>query len=166
SVEESVTLPYLVARAEDWDLNITLQRDFDQAVGVADIYPQEITRVLLNLISNGLYAATQRAAVAGNGFEPKLKAVTRNLGDKVEIRIRDNGMGIPPDIREKVFNPFFTTKPAGEGNGPGLSMSHDIVVKQHDGTIEVATEPGSFTEFIISLPRMMPAQREAGGHRG
>src|SRR5262249_55440628 len=164
-VEESLNLAYHGARAEGRDFNITLERDFDQAVGVADIYPQEITRVLLNLISNGLYAATQRAAVAGNGFEPKLKAVTRNLGDKVEIRIRDNGMGIPPDIREKVFNPFFTTKPAGEGTGLGLSMSHDIVVKQHDGTIEVATEPGVFTELIITLPRMMPAQADAGGHR-
>jgi signal transduction histidine kinase len=125
-------------------------------VGVADIYPQEITRVLLNLISNGFYAATQRARAAGNGFEPRLKAVTRNLGDRVEVRIRDNGAGIPPDIREKIFNPFFTTKPAGEGTGLGLSMSHDIVVKQHGGTIEVVTEPGSFTEFIITLPRVMP----------
>jgi signal transduction histidine kinase len=161
-VEESLNLAYHGARAEGRDFNITLERDFDQAVGVADIYPQEITRVLLNLISNGLYAATQRAVVAGNGFEPKLKAVTRNLGDKVEIRIRDNGMGIPPDIREKIFNPFFTTKPAGEGTGLGLSMSHDIVVKQHGGTIEVVTEPGSFSEFIISLPRVMYAQAEAG----
>ena len=119
--------------------------------------------MLLNLISNGFYAATKRAAAAGNGFEPKLKAVTRNLGEKVEIRIRDNGMGIPPEIREKIFNPFFTTKPAGEGTGLGLSMSHDIVVKQHGGTIDVVTEPGSFTEFIITLPRVMPAQAEAGG---
>ena len=123
---------------------------------VADIYPQEVTRVLLNLISNGFYAATKRAGTISDGFEPKLKAVTRNLGDKVEIRIRDNGMGIPSDIREKIFNPFFTTKPAGEGTGLGLSMSHDIVVKQHGGTIEVVTEPGSFTEFIITLPRVMP----------
>jgi two-component system NtrC family sensor kinase len=112
--------------------------------------------VLLNLISNGFYAATKRALAAGNGFEPKLKAVTRNLGDRVELRIRDNGTGIPLDIREKIFNPFFTTKPAGEGTGLGLSMSHDIVVKQHGGTIEVVTEPGSFTEFIITLPRVMP----------
>src|SRR5262249_44327610 len=92
-----------------------------------------------------------------------LKAVTRNLGDRVEVRIRDNGAGIPPDIQEKIFNPFFTTKPAGEGTGLGLSMSHDIVVKQHGGTIDVSTEPGSFTEFIIRLPRAMPAQAEAEG---
>ena len=155
-VEESLNLAYHGARAEGRDFNITLERDFDQA-GVADIYPQEITRALLNLISNGFYAATKRARATGDGFEPKLKAVTRNLGDKVEVRIRDNGTGIPPEIQEKIFNPFFTTKPAGEGTGLGLSMSHDIVVKQHGGTIEVVTEPGSFTEFIITLPRIMPA---------
>jgi GAF domain-containing protein len=163
-VEESLNLAYHGARAEGRDFNITLERDFDQAAGVADIYPQEITRVLLNLISNGLYAATKRAAANG-GLEPKLKATTRGVGDKVEIRIRDNGIGIPSEIREKIFNPFFTTKPAGEGTGLGLSMSHDIIVKQHDGTIEVATEPGIFTEFIITLPRVMPVQAEAGGHR-
>ena len=98
-----------------------------------------------------------------DGFEPKLKALTRNLGEKVEIRIRDNDAGIPPEIREKIFNPFFTTKPAGEGTGLGLSLSHDIVVKQHGGTIDVVSEPGSFTEFIITLPRKMPAQAEAEG---
>ena len=155
-VEESLNLAYHGARAEGRDFNITLVRDFDLAVGFADVYPQEVTRVLLNLISNGFYAATKRAAVTGDGFEPKLMAATRSLGDKVEVRIRDNGTGIPPDIEEKIFNPFFTTKPAGEGTGLGLSMSHDIVVKQHGGTIDLMTEPGSFTEFIITLPRVMP----------
>jgi len=155
-IDESLNLAYHGARAEKPGFNVTMERDFDLAVGVADIYPQEITRVLLNLISNGFYAATKRARAAGNSFEPSLKAVTRNLGDRVEVRIRDNGAGIPPDIREKIFNPFFTTKPAGEGTGLGLSVSHDIVVKQHGGTIEVVTEPGSFTEFIITLPRVMP----------
>ncbi len=155
-IEESLNLAYHGARAEGRNFNITLERDFDPVVGSADVYAQEITRVILNLISNGFYAASKRAAADGNGFEPKLKAVTRNLGDKVEIRIRDNGTGIPPAIREKVFNPFFTTKPAGEGTGLGLSISHDIVVKQHRGTIDVISEPGSFTEFIITLPRVMP----------
>jgi signal transduction histidine kinase len=155
-IDESLNLAYHGARAEKQGFNITLERDFDPAAGVADIYPQEITRVLLNLISNGFYAATQRAGAAGNGFEPRLQAVTRNLGDRVEVRIRDNGTGIPPDIQEKIFNPFFTTKPAGEGTGLGLSLSHDIVVKQHGGTIQVVTEPGSFTEFIVTLPRVMP----------
>ena len=161
-IEESLNLAYHGARAEGRDFNITLERDFDPAVGFANVYPQEITRVLLNLISNSFYAATKRAAEAGNGFEPKLIAVTRDLGDKVEIRIRDNGTGIPLGIREKIFNPFFTTKPAGEGTGLGLSMSHEIVVKQHGGKIEVVSEPGSFTEFIITLPRLMPAQAEQG----
>jgi signal transduction histidine kinase len=130
-----------------------LQRDFDPSVGMADVYPQEITRVLLNLISNGFYAATKRKVEVGDGFEPMLSATTKNLGDKVEIRIRDNGTGIPEEVREKIFNPFFTTKPTGEGTGLGLSMSYDIVVKQHGGSIDVETQPGLFTEFKIVLPR-------------
>ncbi len=130
-----------------------MQRNFDPSVGIADVYTQEITRVLLNLISNGFYATAKRKAEAGDGFEPTLSATTKNLGDKVEIRIRDNGTGITAEIREKIFNPFFTTKPAGEGTGLGLSMSHDIIAKQHGGTIDVDTEPGAFTEFRIVLPR-------------
>ena len=154
-IDESLNLAYHGARADKQGFNITLERDFDPEAGIAEIYPQEITRVFLNLISNGFYAATKHATEAGNGFEPALKAATKSLGDMVEIRIRDNGTGIPSDIREKIFNPFFTTKPAGEGTGLGLSMSHDIVVKQHGGTIDIATEPGAFTEFIITLPRTM-----------
>ena len=120
---------------------------------MVEVFPQEITRVLLNLISNGFYAATKRKDACGDGFEPTLSASTKSLGNKVEIRIRDNGMGIPPDVKQKMFNPFFTTKPAGEGTGLGLSISHDIIVKQHSGSIEVDTEPGKFTEFTIVLPR-------------
>jgi GAF domain-containing protein len=156
-LDESLNLAYHGARAEKQGFNITMERDFDPEAGIADVYPQEITRALLNLVSNGFYAATKRATETGNGFEPKLRAMTRDLGDKVEIRIRDNGTGIPAEIREKIFNPFFTTKPAGEGTGLGLSMSHDIVVKQHGGVMDVASEPGAFTEFIITLPRNAPA---------
>ena len=152
-VDESLNLAYHGARAEKTGFNITMERNFDPAVGMADVYPQEITRVLLNLISNGFYATTKRKAEAGDGFEPTLTAATKNLGDKVEIRIRDNGTGIPDEVREKIFNPFFTTKPAGEGTGLGLSISHDIIVKQHGGTIDVDTAPGAFTEFRIVLPR-------------
>ena len=152
-VEESLNLAYHGARAEKPGFNITLRRALDPAAGLVKIYPQEITRVLLNLVSNGFYAATKRKETAGAGFEPTLSAATKDLGNKVEIRIRDNGTGIPPEVKEKIFNPFFTTKPAGEGTGLGLSMSHDIIVKQHGGRIDVATEPGSFTEFIITLPR-------------
>jgi GAF domain-containing protein len=153
-VDESLSLAYHGARAEKSGFNITLQRDFDAAAGTAELFPQEITRALLNLISNGFYAATKRLTENGEaGFEPTLLATTKSLGNSVEIRIRDNGAGIPPEVKEKMFNPFFTTKPAGEGTGLGLSMTHDIVVKQHGGRIDVATEPGQFTEFVIVLPR-------------
>ena len=153
-VEESLNLAYHGARAEKQGFNITLERSFDPAAGEVDLFPQEITRVLLNLISNGFYATTKRQAEADGGdFEPTLAAATKNLGDRVEIRIRDNGTGIPPEVKDKMFNPFFTTKPAGEGTGLGLSISHDIIVKQLGGSIEVDTQPGEFTEFRIVLPR-------------
>ena len=153
-VEESLNLAYHGARAEKQGFNITLERSFDPTAGEVDLFPQEITRALLNLISNGFYAATKRKAEANGGdYEPTLVAATKNLGDRVEIRIRDNGTGIPPEVKEKLFNPFFTTKPAGEGTGLGLSISHDIIVKQHGGFIEVDTQPGEFTEFRIVLPR-------------
>src|SRR4051794_13013575 len=156
-VEESMNLAYHGARAEKPGFNITLAKDLDPNAGEADLYPQEITRVLLNLISNGFYAATKRKAENGDPrFEPTLTASTRNLGGKVEIRIRDNGVGIPDEVKAKMFNPFFTTKPAGEGTGLGLSLSHDIIVKQHGGEITVATKPGEFTEFTIVLPRTAP----------
>ena len=162
-VEESLNLAYHGARAERPAFNVTLERDFDPAAGMADIYAQEITRVVLNLVSNGFYATARRKETGEKAFEPTLRASTRNLGNAVEIRIRDNGTGIPPEVKEKMFNPFFTTKPAGEGTGLGLSMSHDIVVKQHGGTIDVNTEPGAFTEFIITLPRVMAAGGTPGG---
>jgi GAF domain-containing protein len=153
-VEESLNLAYHGARAEKQGFTITLERSFDSGAGEADLFPQEISRVLLNLISNGFYAATKRKAeVANDEYEPILAASTKDLGDRVEIRIRDNGTGIPPEVREKMFNPFFTTKPAGEGTGLGLSISHDIIVKQHAGTIEVDSKPGEFTEIRIVLPR-------------
>jgi two-component system NtrC family sensor kinase len=161
-LDESLNLAYHGARAEKREFNITLQRDFDATAGAVEVFPQEITRVFLNLISNGFYAVTKRKTENGNsGFEPVLRAATRNLGNNVEIRIRDNGTGIPAEVREKMFNPFFTTKPAGEGTGLGLSMSHDIIVKQHGGSIDVETEPGQFTEFRIVLPRtsIVPEKR-------
>jgi signal transduction histidine kinase len=164
-VEESLNLAYHGARAEKSNFNITLKRELDPNAGLVDVYPQEITRVFLNLISNGFYAATKRRENGGaEDFEPTLSATTKTLGNRgVEIRIRDNGTGIPAEVKEKMFNPFFTTKPAGEGTGLGLSMSHDIVVKQHGGKIDVDTQPGVFTEFIITLPRALPAQGNTGG---
>jgi signal transduction histidine kinase len=162
-VEESLNLAYHGARAEKSGFNITLQRDLDPSAGMIDLYPQEITRVFLNLISNGFYAATKRKEAGEEGFEPTLSASTKNLGNRVEIRIRDNGTGIPLEVKEKMFNPFFTTKPAGEGTGLGLSMSHDIVVKQHGGKIDVDTMPGAFTEFVITLPRAAATLANTGG---
>ncbi|MGB8050517.1 MAG: ATP-binding protein, partial [Pseudolabrys sp.] len=163
-VEESLNLAYHGARAETQGFNITLQRSLDPTAGEADVFPQDITRVLLNLISNGFYAATKRRADANGGdYEPTLTAETRSLGDRVEITIRDNGPGIPPEVKEKMFNPFFTTKPAGEGTGLGLSISHDIIVKQHGGSIEVDTQPGEFTEVKIILPRAAVFLAESRG---
>ena len=156
-VEDGLNLAWHGARAEKQGFNIKLERSFDPNAGEADIFPQDITRVLLNLISNGFYAATKRGAETNGGdYEPTLAAATKSRGDCVEIIIRDNGMGIPAEVKEKMFNPFFTTKPAGEGTGLGLSISHDIVVKQHGGSIEVETQPGEFTEIRIVLPRAGP----------
>ena len=152
-VEESLNLAWHGARAEKQGFEITLRQSFDPSAGEADVFPQDITRALLNLISNGFYAAIKRGAATNGDYEPILAASTKNLGDRVEIRIRDNGTGIPDDVKEKIFNPFFTTKPTGEGTGLGLSISHDIIVKQHAGSIEVDTQPGEFTEITIILPR-------------
>jgi two-component system NtrC family sensor kinase len=154
--EEALNLAYHGARAATPGFNITMETRFDPHVGMVDIYPQEITRVLLNLIGNGFYAAHKRAEAAGNsGFEPTLELTTRNVGEAVEIRVRDNGIGISATVRDRIFEPFFTTKPAGEGTGLGLSLSYDIVVQQHGGRLTMESEPGAFTEFVVTLPRSM-----------
>jgi two-component system NtrC family sensor kinase len=153
-VEESLNLAWHGARAETQGFEIKLKQSFDPSAGGADVFPQDIRRALLNLIANGFYAATRRRAETnGADYEPTLTASTKNLGDRVEVRIRDNGTGMTPNVKEKMFNPFFTTKPTGEGTGLGLSISHDVIVKQHAGTIEVDTQPGEFTEIRIVLPR-------------
>jgi GAF domain-containing protein len=152
-VEESLNLAWHGARAETQGFEIKLKQSFDPSAGGADVFPQDIRRALLNVISNGFHAATKRRAETGNDYEPTLTASTKNLGDRVEIRIHDNGTGIMPDVKEKMFNPFFTTKPTGEGTGLGLSISHDIIVKQHGGSVEVDTQPGEFTEIRVILPR-------------
>jgi signal transduction histidine kinase len=162
-VAESLNLAYHGARAAKQGFNITLEQSLDPAAGKVDVFPQEIIRVLLNLISNGFYAATKRKAEPNSGdYEPTLTAMTKDLGDSVEIRIRDNGTGIPAEVRDKLFNPFFTTKPPGEGTGLGLSLSYDIIVKQHSGSIEVDTQPGEFTEFRIVLPRSAASGAQPG----
>jgi two-component system NtrC family sensor kinase len=154
TVEESLNLAYHGARAENPAFNVILDTELDPAVGYVEIFPQEFVRVLLNVISNGFYAVHKRKKQdSADPFEPTLAVRTRGFADRVEIRVRDNGTGIPEEIKDKMFNPFFTTKPAGEGTGLGLSLSYDIVVKQHGGTIDVDTRVGEFTEFIITLPR-------------
>jgi signal transduction histidine kinase len=159
-VEEALNLAYHGARAQDQSFNITLERDFDTAMKPVELVPQDIARVFLNLFGNGFYAANKRAHAANNGdaaFRPVLHVATHDLGDAIEIKVRDNGTGIPPAIRDKLFQPFFTTKPTGEGTGLGLSISYDIVTQQHGGTIAVDSEVGAFTEFTIRLPRGLAA---------
>jgi signal transduction histidine kinase len=163
-VEQSLNLAYHGARAEKQGFNVTLERSFDPTAGEIDMFQQEITRVLLNIISNGFYAVTKRKSeINGRTYEPLLAVMTKNLGESVEITIYDNGTGIPGEVKEKMFNPFFTTKPPGEGTGLGLSLSYDIIVKQHAGAIEVDTQPGEFTKFRIILPRRAAVLAQSGG---
>ncbi|MGA8194609.1 MAG: ATP-binding protein, partial [Acetobacteraceae bacterium] len=135
---------------------ITLERDFGEQIPPIEVNPQDITRVFLNIFSNGFYAASRRARDGEDAVcAPTLKVTTRDTGEMVEIRVRDNGTGIPDGIRDRLFRPFFTTKPTGEGTGLGLSITYDIVTKQHGGTITVESELGAFTEFVVTLPRQM-----------
>jgi two-component system NtrC family sensor kinase len=152
-VEEALNLAYHGARAHDQNFNITMERDFAAGIPPVELVPQDLTRVFLNLFGNGFYAADKRRHEAADGFQSVLKVTTRDLGNEVEIRVRDNGTGIAPEFREKLFQPFFTTKPTGEGTGLGLSISWDIVTQQHRGTIAVDSKVGEFTEFTIRLPR-------------
>ena len=155
-IEEALNLAFHGARAQDRSFNIALERDLDASMGFVEIVPQDITRVLLNLFGNGFYAASKRRREdADPAYQPVLKVTTRDLGDQVEIRVRDNGVGMPPEVRTKLFTPFFTTKPTGEGTGLGLSISYDIVVQQHRGTITVDSRPGEFTEFTLRLPHIL-----------
>jgi PAS domain S-box-containing protein len=159
-VEESLNLAYHGARAQDRNFNITLERDFDTTIAPIELVPQNITRVLLNLLGNGFYAANKRRKRSGNSsFEPVLRVTTRERGDRIEIAVRDNGIGIASENREKLFQPFFTTKPTGEGTGLGLSISYEIVTHEHGGAITVDSRFGEFTEFTVTLPRSAGASR-------
>ena len=151
--EEALNLAYHGARAQDPNFDIALEHDLDRNLAPVDVVPQELTRVLLNLIGNGLYAIDKRSREGDGAFRPALKVTTREFGESVEVRVRDNGIGIPPEDRDKLFQPFFTTKPTGEGTGLGLSISYEIVAQQHGGTITVDSEVGGFTEFTVRLPR-------------
>jgi signal transduction histidine kinase len=151
-LEEDLNLAYHGLRARDTSFNITIEKDFDKNLEKISVIPQDISRVFLNIINNGLYAAYKKKN-GKNNFSPTIKVKTIGTGDKIEVRIRDNGNGIPPEVRGKIFDPFFTTKPSGEGTGLGLSLSHDIIVKEHAGEIKFDSEVGEYTEFIITLPK-------------
>ena len=181
-VDDAVNLVYHGLRAKEVSFNITIEKEYDETIGKLSVVPQDIGRVFLNIVNNACYAARQKARVGedesgrkGDGvsgrrgeteapshpftlsptqpFSPTISVNTKNLGDQIEIRIRDNGDGIPKDIREKIFTPFFTTKPTGQGTGLGLSISYDIIVQEHRGEIKVETEEGKFTEFVVRLPK-------------
>ena len=156
-LDEAVNLTYHGLRSQDGSFNITIEKEYDATVGKLEVVPQDLQRVFLNIINNACYAAFQKQKANDKeqtaSFSPALAVRTKNLSDKIEIIIRDNGGGIPADIRDKIFNPFFTTKPAGKGTGLGLSISYDIIVREHQGEIRVETAEGKFTAFIISLPK-------------
>jgi two-component system NtrC family sensor kinase len=153
-IDEALNLAYHGARAQDQSFTITLERDFGDGIAPIEINPQDITRVFLNIFSNGFYAANKRTRSGEDSVSmPTLKVTTRDAGEAVEIRVRDNGIGIPTDVRDKLFQPFFTTKPTGEGTGLGLSITYDIVTQQHGGNIAVDSKVGEYSEFTIQLPR-------------
>jgi signal transduction histidine kinase len=152
-VAEYVNLAYHGLRAQDSSFNITLTTDYDKSLGKIDVVPQDLSRVILNIANNACYAANQKKKAAGAGFAPTLTVWTKDQGDHVEIRIRDNGTGVPASVRDKLFQPFFTTKPTGQGTGLGLSISRDIIVQGHQGELLLDSEEGQFTEFTIRLPK-------------
>lgn len=159
-LDEAVNLVYHGMRANDPSFSITIEKEYDESIDKLEVVPQDLSRVFLNMVNNACYAAFQKQKAKskeqkanGDNFSPTIAVATKNSRDGIEIRIRDNGNGIPPDIREKIFDPFFTTKPTGQGTGLGLSISHDIIVQQHRGEIQMETEEGEFTEFVVRLPR-------------
>jgi two-component system NtrC family sensor kinase len=150
--DEYLRLAYHGLRAKDKSFNATLQPDFDPALPLIEVISQDLGRVLLNLLNNAFYAVRQRQLRCEAGYAPTVGLRTRVVGAQVEIRVRDNGLGIPEAVLAKIFQPFFTTKPTGEGTGLGLSLSYDIITQGHSGTLAVTSEEGNFTEFVISLP--------------
>jgi signal transduction histidine kinase/ligand-binding sensor domain-containing protein len=153
-LDENVNLAYHGLRAKDATMNVTFEKDYDERMEKIQIIPQDMSRVFLNMITNACRATREKKEQASSDYSPTIVLRTKDLGERVEVRIRDNGTGIPDDVRDKIFNPFFTTRPTGEGTGLGLSISHDIVVQEHGGEVNVETEPGEFTEFIVTLPKM------------
>ena len=150
--DEYLRLAYHGLRAKDKSFNATLEPDFDPTLPPVPVLAQDLGRVLLNLLSNAFYAVRQRQQRGETGYAPTVRISTRRVADDVEIRVRDNGSGIPESVKQKIFQPFFTTKPTGEGTGLGLSLSYDIITQGHGGTLTVASAENKFTEFLIILP--------------
>jgi signal transduction histidine kinase len=159
-LDESANLAYHGLRAKDSSFNISIERDYDASVGMVEAISQDISRVFLNIVSNACYSAHQKARKLGDSFSPTLRVSTHNLADACEIRIEDNGMGIPKTITDKIFHPFFTTKPPGEGTGLGLSLSYETVVRGHRGEIRVETVEGQYAAFVILLPKAAAVPKE------
>jgi len=160
-LDESVNLAYHGLRAKDSSFNVTIERDYDASIGLVEVVPQDISRVFLNIVNNACYSAHQKAKEQGESYSPTLRLASRNLGNWCEIRIEDNGLGIPKTVIDKIFNPFFTTKPPGEGTGLGLSLSYETVVRDHHGDLRVETKEGECATFIIRLPKTAAAAKEA-----
>ncbi|MEJ2616793.1 MAG: ATP-binding protein, partial [Ignavibacteriaceae bacterium] len=151
-LDQYVNLAYHGMRAQNKEFNIKIEKDYDKSLEKINVVPQDISRVFLNIINNACYSAYDRKKKSGDDFKPVLKISTKNMNGNIEIRIGDNGNGIPADILDKIFQPFFTTKPTGEGTGLGLSLSYDIV-KAHGGTITVQSEANKETVFIITISK-------------
>jgi len=152
-LEEDLNLAYHGLRAQDNTFNATIEKDLDEKMPKLKIVPQDISRVFLNIITNGFYEVHRKKAEQNGSFSPTVAIKSENFKDRVEVRIRDNGNGIPEEVQEKLFNPFFTTKPTGMGTGLGLSISYDIIVQEHKGEIKFDTKDGEYTEFVITLPK-------------
>ena len=150
--DEYVRLSYHGLRAKDKSFNAKFETDFDKNIQPVNVVPQEIGRVLLNLINNAFYAVSEKEKLANSNYDPTVSINTKKVDDKIEIRVKDNGNGIPQKVLDKIFQPFFTTKPAGQGTGLGLSLSYDIITKTHGGEFNVETKEGEGTTFIVSLP--------------
>jgi two-component system NtrC family sensor kinase len=151
SCDEYLRLSYHGLRAKDKNFNADFKTDFDETIGKINIVPQDIGRVLLNLFNNAFYAVNENKKTADETYRATVSVQTKKLNDKVEIKVSDNGNGVPQNIIDKIFQPFFTTKPTGEGTGLGLSLSYDIITKEHNGTIKVESKEGEGTTFIIQV---------------
>ena len=150
---EYVNLGYHGMRAQDISFNIKIESSYDQTIGRIQVVPQNLSRVFLNIINNACYATNEKKTKLKEAYFPTLSVQTKNGENEIEIRIRDNGPGIPQSVIDKVFNPFFTTKPPGQGTGLGLSLSYEIIVKEHHGQMQVESQDGEYAEFIIKIPK-------------